>query len=73
MRDMRRTLRPPRAVRPDLDALLMPRGALLIRRRCRRRYQCDVTRWDLIYLGLTVVLALASLGLIRLFHRMEPP
>jgi hypothetical protein len=32
-----------------------------------------VTRWDLIYLGLTVVLALASLGLIRLFHRMEPP
>jgi hypothetical protein len=32
-----------------------------------------VNRWDLIYLGLTVVLALANLGLIRLFHRMEPP
>jgi hypothetical protein len=32
-----------------------------------------VNRWDLIYLVVTVALALASLGLIRLFHRMEPP
>jgi hypothetical protein len=32
-----------------------------------------VTRWDLIYLGLTIGLAAATFGLIRLFHRMEPP
>ncbi len=32
-----------------------------------------MNRWDLIYLVITVGLALASVGLIRLFHRMEPP
>jgi len=30
-----------------------------------------LTEWDLIYLGLTVVLVASSVGLVRLFARLE--